>query len=85
MDRISEVIVFVAEDEMGNEGIVTMQTPGLALPMVFTDADVPSGRGLGAHLNMAVDKARELARSSGRTIKVLRFAQRAELLTIEAP
>lgn len=73
-DKIKTMTAFVSVDEDGNEGVCATFNPGMGwMPMVGADhARVESFR----------DLAKEIARTSGKPVKLVRFSVRSDLETI---
>ena len=71
---INALMAFVACDENGNEGLIAMKSPQGAMPMVCADSRV---------MHQMRPAAQQIAERTGMKIKLLRFAVREELETIE--
>jgi hypothetical protein len=72
--RITTVSAFLAVDEKDEEGIIGMQVAGGSwVPFVMADE---------TRLNQLRPHAENIARQSGRKIKLVRFSMREDLETI---
>lgn len=72
--RIDEVWLFVSTDETG-EGICAgpLMGPGSLVPLIAADE---------ARLNSLIPVAQQIAKQSGKSIKLIKMSQRTELMTI---
>jgi hypothetical protein len=68
--RIRELWAFLAVHDDNDEGVVGMLTPNGWVPMVVADK---------TRLDQLLPKARELARSQGKTIRLVRFHVRQDV------
>lgn len=76
--KIKELFVFVAEDTPEQEGIVAMGTvPGLLMPMVTGESRLARGP--------LWDTAHEIAKTTGKRIRLVRFSTRRVLDVIDPP
>ena len=73
-DRIGQIRAFLIEDENGHEGVVGFMSPYGPMPMVTHSQDTYE-----TMYRMATEAASQI----GRPIKVVRFAVRSDLETIE--
>jgi hypothetical protein len=74
MPRITEIFAFIAEDTgPEDEGVTAMSIGPLMLPMVGADE---------ARVRSLMPKAQEIARITGKTIRLMRFSGRQVLKTI---
>jgi hypothetical protein len=73
--RIEEVWMFVSVDETG-EGVCAapLTGPGSLVPLIAADE---------ARLKSLIPIARQIARASGKQVKLIKLSQRTELMTIE--
>jgi hypothetical protein len=72
--RIDEVWLFISVDETG-EGVcgAPLAGPGSLVPLIAADE---------ARLKSLIPIARQVARASGKQVKLIKLSQRTELLTI---
>lgn len=72
--RIDEVWLFVSTDETG-EGVCAgpLMGPGSLVPLIAADE---------ARLNSLIPVAQQIAKQSGKSIKLIKMSQRTELMTI---
>lgn len=71
--RINELFAFIAEDGEG-EGLAAFMTPTGWMPMVGADP---------ARIESLKERAREVAKLSGKRIRLCRYSVREELEVIE--
>lgn len=72
--RIDEVWLFVSTDEAG-EGVCAgpLMGPGSLVPLIAADE---------ARLNSLIPVAQQIAKESGKSIKLIKMSQRTDLMTI---
>lgn len=73
--RIDDVWLFVSLDETG-EGVCAgpLAGPGSLVPLIAADE---------ARLKSLIPVARQIARASGKQIKLIKLSQRSEVMTIQ--
>jgi hypothetical protein len=73
--RIDEVYLFISVDETG-EGVcgAPLMGPDTLVPLIAADK---------ARMESRIPIARQIARASGKQVKLIKLSQRDELMTIE--
>lgn len=71
--RIESLYAFIAEDDLG-EGVCSFRTGDTMLPMVGANWE---------RVESLKEIAREIAKASGKRIRLVRFASREEIEVIE--
>jgi hypothetical protein len=73
--HIDDLWLFVSIDDKGNEGVCAapLAGPGSLVPLVAADE---------ARLKSLLPVARQIARGSGKTVKLIKFSTRSEIMAI---
>jgi hypothetical protein len=73
--RIDEIYLFVSSDETG-EGVCAgpLFGPGTVVPLIAADE---------ARLKSLIPVARQIAKASGKKVKLLKFTTRSEIMEID--
>lgn len=71
--RVDRLYAFLSVDEDGNEGLCAAPLNGMTMPLIAADR---------ARMESLVPVAQELARLSGRKVRLVEFSTRTELCVI---